>query len=98
LARLWSGAELAGQLGLGLNAGHGLTYENVGPVAALPGLQDLNIGHNIVARAVIVGMEKAVREMISAMKKGQTMNSTEIRQSFLDFFKAKATRSSRRPR
>ena len=68
LARLWSGAELAAQLGLGLNAGHGLTYENVRPVAALPGLEDLNIGHNIVARAVMAGMEKAVREMIQAMK------------------------------
>jgi pyridoxine 5-phosphate synthase len=68
LARLWSGAELALQLGLRINAGHGLTYANVGAIAQLPGLEDLNIGHNIVARALELGMEKAVREMLAAMR------------------------------
>ncbi len=46
-----------------LHAGHGLTYRNVQPVAALEGMCELNIGHSIVARAVMVGFERAVREM-----------------------------------
>ncbi|MBN2233236.1 MAG: pyridoxine 5'-phosphate synthase [Deltaproteobacteria bacterium] len=53
----------ARNLGLGLNAGHGLNYLNVGPVAAIAGMQELNIGHSIVGRAVLVGLERAVREM-----------------------------------
>ena len=68
LARLAFGAAMAHELGLGLNAGHGLTNENVRPVAKLPGMQDLNIGHNLVARAAMQGMEKAVRDMLKAMK------------------------------
>ena len=51
------------QAGLILNAGHGLTYRNVNPVAELEGMEELNIGHSIVARAVFVGMTEAVREM-----------------------------------
>ena len=50
-------------LGMDLHAGHGLTYRNVKPVAAIDQMQELNIGHSIVARAVLVGMERAVREM-----------------------------------
>lgn len=68
LARLRQGCELAHRLGLRVNLGHGLTYANVGAVCALPFVEDLNIGHNIVARACLVGMEKAVREMRRAMK------------------------------
>jgi pyridoxine 5-phosphate synthase len=60
-------ARLGRKLGLAVHAGHGLTYANVRPVAALPEVSELNIGHNIVARAVLVGMERAVREMIEAM-------------------------------
>ena len=56
-------ATLTRQAGLGLNAGHGLTYRNVMPVAKLEGMEELNIGHSIVARAVFVGMTEAVREM-----------------------------------
>lgn len=48
-------------------AGHGLRTDNVGPIAAIPGMEELNIGHFIVARAVIVGMEAAVKEMLAAM-------------------------------
>jgi pyridoxine 5-phosphate synthase len=48
-------------------AGHGLRTDNVGPIATLPGMEELNIGHFIVGRAVIVGMEAAVREMLAAM-------------------------------
>ena len=54
-------------LGLAVYAGHGLTTDNVGPVAALPHMEELNIGHFLVARSVIVGMELAVREMLEAM-------------------------------
>ena len=61
--RLVEGARLARQLGLAVHAGHGLTYENVGPVAAIPEIEELNIGHSIVSRSVFVGMERAVREM-----------------------------------
>lgn len=68
LERLRLGAELAGELSLGLNAGHGLTNANVGPVARLPLMQDLNIGHNIVTRALMVGMGRAVKDMIKNMK------------------------------
>ena len=51
------------KLGMTLHAGHGLTYRNVRPVAAIDGMHELNIGHSIVARAIMVGFEKAVREM-----------------------------------
>jgi len=68
LGRLLLGARMAAALGLKLNAGHGLTYRNVAPVARLPLMHDLNIGHNIVARASMVGMAQAVKEMIHAMK------------------------------
>ncbi len=49
--------------GLTLHAGHGLTYRNVGPVAAIPQMCELNIGHSIIARAIMVGLERAVRDM-----------------------------------
>ena len=67
LETLRQAAELAQGLRLRVLAGHGLTYRNVGPVSRLPQVEELNIGHNIVARAVLVGMERAVREMLQAM-------------------------------
>jgi pyridoxine 5-phosphate synthase len=63
LARLTEGSALARSLGLRVNAGHGLTYQNVEPVAAIAGMEELNIGHTIVARALAVGLEQAVRQM-----------------------------------
>jgi pyridoxine 5-phosphate synthase len=63
LARLSEGSFVARSLGLRVNAGHGLTYQNVEPVAAIEGMEELNIGHTIVARALAVGLEQAVREM-----------------------------------
>jgi pyridoxine 5-phosphate synthase len=63
LARLTEGSFVARSLGLRVNAGHGLTYQNVEPVAAIEGMEELNIGHTIVARALAVGLERAVREM-----------------------------------
>ena len=63
LARLCEGAFVARSLGLRVNAGHGLTYQNVEPVAAIEGMEELNIGHTIVARALAVGLRQAVSEM-----------------------------------
>ncbi len=60
---LEAAAREARRLGLAVHAGHGLTYENVGPVAALREIEELNIGHSIISRAVFVGAERAVREM-----------------------------------
>ena len=68
LSMLAKGCELALSKGLRVNAGHGLTYWNVYPVACLPGMEELNIGHTIVSRAVLVGMERAVREMKQAIE------------------------------
>lgn len=56
-------AQLALSLGLRVNAGHGLTYWNTHPVACIEGMEELNIGHSIISRAVLVGLERAVREM-----------------------------------
>lgn len=63
LARIAAGAGHGDAIGLCVNAGHGLHYHNVAAVAALPQLEELNIGHAIIARAVLVGLPEAVREM-----------------------------------
>lgn len=63
LAKLANVGRTVRGLGLTLHAGHGLTYRNVRPVAALEGMRELNIGHSIVSRALMVGMQQAVREM-----------------------------------
>lgn len=63
LARLRRAAELGRSLGMAVHAGHGLTYHNVGPVASVPEIEELNIGHSIVSHAIFVGLERAVREM-----------------------------------
>ena len=63
LDKLCQGAQLALALGLRVNAGHGLNYENTSAILALPGLEELNIGHSIISRAVSVGLHQAVSEM-----------------------------------
>jgi pyridoxine 5-phosphate synthase len=63
LARLRAACERGHELGLQINAGHGLHYQNVVAVAELPFMTELNIGHAIVARAIFVGLDAAVREM-----------------------------------
>jgi pyridoxine 5-phosphate synthase len=68
LGLLADGCAHAISAGLRVNAGHGLTYWNVYPVACLTGMEELNIGHTIVSRAALVGMERAVREMNLAMR------------------------------
>jgi pyridoxine 5-phosphate synthase len=63
LARLQEATVVARQLGMRVNAGHGLTYANVEPIAAIEGMEELNIGHTIVCRALAVGLTEAVRQM-----------------------------------
>ncbi len=63
LQRLHRAAREGRSAGLAVHAGHGLTYENILPVAALPEIEEVNIGHSIISRAILVGMERAVREM-----------------------------------
>jgi pyridoxine 5-phosphate synthase len=67
LARLAAAAAHGRAGGLAIHAGHGLTYRNVGPVAAIPEIEELNIGHSIVSRAISVGMYRAVAEMRAAV-------------------------------
>lgn len=67
LQRLHDAAQLAHSLGLEVAAGHGLDVTNVAAVAAIPHMAELNIGHSIVARAVLVGLDRAVREMLEKM-------------------------------
>jgi pyridoxine 5-phosphate synthase len=71
LHRLINATEIAGQAGLQVNAGHGLNYHNVHAIAAIPVIRELNIGHAIVARAVISGMHAAVADMKRAMREAR---------------------------
>lgn len=63
---------LAHKYGLRINAGHGLNYRNVGPIAAIPHIEELNIGHSIIGRAALVGMERAVKEMLDAIRRADS--------------------------
>jgi pyridoxine 5-phosphate synthase len=66
--KIGNAIKLASKLGLGVNAGHGLTYTNIKKIAALGGIEEFNIGHSIISRAVLVGLERAVREMVDLVK------------------------------
>jgi pyridoxine 5-phosphate synthase len=66
--RVRAAARIASSLGLAVNAGHGLNYHNVEPIAAIPEVVELNIGHAIVARAIFDGLPRAVRDMKSLMR------------------------------
>ena len=68
LNALQEAAEFAKQHGLNVHMGHGLNYINVHAIAQIPGVEELNIGHSIVSRAILVGMERAVREMKDAIR------------------------------
>jgi pyridoxine 5-phosphate synthase len=68
LSELRRAARHAAGLGLAVHAGHGLTYRNVVPVAAIPEIEELNIGHSIVSRALMVGMRAAVEEMVRLVR------------------------------
>jgi pyridoxine 5-phosphate synthase len=67
--RIVTVARVAARQGLEVLAGHGLTYVNVRPITAIPEIAELNIGHSVVSRAVLVGMERAVREMVALIKR-----------------------------
>ncbi len=72
LGALRSAATRASAIGLAVHAGHGLTVNNVGPVAAIPEIEELNIGHAIVSRAITIGIGAAVREMSEAMQRARS--------------------------
>jgi pyridoxine 5-phosphate synthase len=67
LAKVREAARLGGEAGLHVYAGHGLTAGNVGPIAEIAEIQELNIGHALISRAVLVGLAEAVQEMLRAM-------------------------------
>lgn len=68
LAKIENAIKLAGKLGMGINAGHGLNYANIRKVAALGGIEEYNIGHSIISKAVLVGLDRAVRDMVDLVK------------------------------
>jgi pyridoxine 5-phosphate synthase len=68
LTHILRAAREAKRLGLKVSAGHGLTYRNVSRIVRIPEIEELNIGHNIIARAVMVGMKQAVKEMLNLIK------------------------------
>lgn len=65
LERIRESVRFSLGLGLAVNAGHGLTYQNVEDIAGIPGIEELNIGHSIISRAVLVGLDRAVSEMVA---------------------------------
>ncbi len=68
LSRLIDAAKVASKMGLKVNAGHGLNYQNIFDVVAIPEIEEFNIGHSIIARSVYVGLERAVREMVELIR------------------------------
>ena len=70
LARIAAATKRARELGLDVAAGHGLTRHNVGPVVAIAGLEEVNIGHSVIADAVLFGLERAVRDLRAAIERG----------------------------
>jgi len=68
LAAIRKAVDLGNELGMTVHAGHGLNYVNIAPLAAMPGIEEFNIGHSIIARAVLVGLDRAVREMVALLR------------------------------
>jgi pyridoxine 5-phosphate synthase len=68
IIKIENGIRLAAKIGLGVNAGHGLNYSNIKKVAALGGVEEFNIGHAVISRAVLVGLDRAVRDMVDLIK------------------------------
>lgn len=68
LIRIENGVKLAQKLGLGVNAGHGLNYSNIKRITSIKGIEEYNIGHSIISRAVMVGLEQAVRDMAELVR------------------------------
>jgi pyridoxine 5-phosphate synthase len=74
LDRLARAASLASELELAVHAGHGLTYENVQPVAAIRKIEELNIGHSVIARAVLTGIERSVKDMSRILRRARQLH------------------------
>ncbi|QEY23663.1 pyridoxine 5'-phosphate synthase [Neisseria animalis] len=74
LRRIEEGADFADGLGLVVNAGHGLTIHNVAPIAKIPAIKELNIGHSLISQAVFLGLPEAVRQMKDAMFKARLLS------------------------
>jgi pyridoxine 5-phosphate synthase len=68
LLKIGNAVRLAKKLGMGVNAGHGLSYSNIKKITAIGGIEEFNIGHSIISRALLVGLERAVREMVDLIK------------------------------
>lgn len=68
LIKIENNAKLAAKLGMGVNAGHGLNYLNIKKIASLGGIEEFNIGHSIISRAVLAGLDRAVRDMVDLVK------------------------------
>ncbi|HPX62225.1 MAG TPA: pyridoxine 5'-phosphate synthase [Deltaproteobacteria bacterium] len=68
LDKIDTAIKLARKVGMGVNAGHGINYVNIKPLAALGGIEEYNIGHSIMARAILVGLDRAVRDMVELIK------------------------------
>jgi pyridoxine 5-phosphate synthase len=73
LEKITTAARAARKLGLTIYAGHGLTYRNIDGIATIPEIEELNIGHSIIARAALVGLDAAVREMVALMRAPRRM-------------------------
>jgi pyridoxine 5-phosphate synthase len=68
LIKIENAVKLAAKLGMGVNAGHGLNYTNIKKMTAVGGIEEFNIGHSIISKAVLVGLERAVRDMVDLIK------------------------------
>ncbi|MEN3026372.1 MAG: pyridoxine 5'-phosphate synthase [Chlorobiota bacterium] len=79
LQRLLNAAEFAQRLGLDVAAGHGLDYDNIIPICRIPAIQDVSIGHAIVARSIFVGFEQAVRQMVELIRYGRLLPPLKLR-------------------
>ncbi len=79
LERLCEGASYAFEIGLGVNAGHGLDYNNTFPVALIPEVEDLNIGFHIIGRAIFVGLDRAVRDMLNIINQANILKAQGVR-------------------
>ncbi len=78
LEKIRNAAELAGSLGLGVNAGHGLNYNNIKPIIEIPEIEEASIGHAIVSRAVFTGFERAVRDMVDLLQRYTVRNENVV--------------------
>lgn len=81
LQNLRKGAEFAKSIGLEVFAGHGLNYQNIGEILSIGEITELNIGHSIIARAVFIGLENAIREMIALINGAKIAESSAIRKT-----------------